>query len=75
LNRALANYGFAVQAASPETDRALLSRAHEAMGRILAFLDQKPEALKEFEAAIKIGEVSGGAYRDAQEGKRKLAQP
>jgi hypothetical protein len=75
LNRALANYGFAVQAASPETDRALLSRAHEAMGRILAFLDQKVEALKEFEAAIKIGEVSGGAYRDAQEGKRKLAQP
>jgi len=75
LNRALANYGFAVQAASPETDRALLSRAHEAMGRILAFLDQKDEALKEFEAAIKIGEVSGGAFRDAQEGKRKLAQP
>jgi tetratricopeptide (TPR) repeat protein len=75
LNRALANYGFAVQAASPETDRALLSRAHEAMGRILAFLDQKDEALKEFDAAIKIGEVSGGAYRDALEGKRKLAQP
>jgi len=75
LNRALANYGFAVQAASPETDRALLSRAHEAMGRILAFLDQKGEALKEFEAAIRIGEVTGGAYRDALEGKRKLAQP
>lgn len=75
LNRALANYGFAVQAASPETDRALLSRAHEAMGRILAFLDQKDEALKEFNAAIKIGEVSGGAYRDALEGKRKLTQP
>jgi tetratricopeptide (TPR) repeat protein len=75
LNRALANYGFAVQAASPENDRALLSRAHEAMGRILAFLDQKGEALKEFEAAIRIGEVTGGAYRDALEGKRKLAQP
>jgi len=75
LNRALSNYGFAVQAASPDTDRALLSRAHEAMGRILAFLDQKDEALKEFEAAIKLGEVTGGAYRDALEGKRKLAQP
>jgi tetratricopeptide (TPR) repeat protein len=75
LNRALANYGFAVQAASLESDRALLSRAHEAMGRILAFLDQKDEALKEFEAAIRIGEVTGGAYRDALEGKRKLAQP
>ena len=75
LNTALANYGFAVQAASPETDRALLSRAHEAMGRILAFLERNEEATKEFEAAIKIGEVAGGAYKDALEGKRKLTQP
>jgi len=75
LNRALANYRLAVAAAVPETDRVLLSRAHEAMGRILAFLDHKDEAMKEFEAAILIGEVTGGAYRDALEGKRKLAQP
>ena len=75
LNQALANYGFAVQAASPESDRVLLSRAHEAMGRILACLDRKDEAMKEFEAAIKIGEVSGGAYQNALEGKRKLSQP
>ena len=75
LNRALANYRLAVAAASPDIDRALLSRAHEAMGRILAFLDRSDEAMKEFEAAISIGEVTGGAYRDALEGKRKLAQP
>ena len=75
LNRAVANYGFAVQAASPDTDRALLSRAHEAMGRILAFLEHNEEAMKEFEAAIKIGDINGGAYRDAMEGKRKLTQP
>jgi tetratricopeptide (TPR) repeat protein len=75
LNVALANYGFAVQAASPETDRVLLSRAHEAMGRILAFLERNDEATKEFDAAIKIGDVAGGAYKDAVEGKRKLAQP
>lgn len=75
LNRALANYRLAVAAAMPETDKVLLSRAHEAMGRILAFLDNKDEALKEFEAAIRIGDVTGGAYRDALEGKRKLAQP
>lgn len=75
LNRALANYRLATQAAAPDTDKALLSRAHEAMGRILAFLDRNDEAMKEFEAAIKIGEVTGGAYRDAIEGKRKLAQP
>jgi len=75
LNRALANYRLAVAAASSENDRVLLSRAHEAMGRILAFMDHNDEAMKEFEAAIKMGEVPGGAYRDALEGKRKLSQP
>jgi len=75
LNRALGNYRLAVAAAAPETDKVLLSRAHEAMGRILAFLEKNDEAIKEFEAAIKIGDVTGGAYRDALEGKRKLAQP
>jgi tetratricopeptide (TPR) repeat protein len=75
LNRALSNYRLAVAAAQPDMDKVLLSRAHEAMGRILAFLDNKDEALKEFEAAIKIGDVMGGAFRDALEGKRKLTQP
>jgi tetratricopeptide (TPR) repeat protein len=75
VNRALASYRLAVAAASPETDKGLLSRAHESMGRILAFLDQKDEAMKEFDAAIKIGRVAGGAYDDALAGKRKLAQP
>jgi hypothetical protein len=74
-NRALASYRLAVAAASPETDKGLLSRAHESMGRIFAFLDQKDEAMKEFDAAIKIGPVAGGAYIDAVAGKRKLAQP
>ena len=75
LNRALANYRFALEASSPETDRALISRAHEAMGRIHAFLENQAEAVKEFDAAIKIGEVRGGAYKEAIEGKRKLNQP
>ena len=72
LNRALANYRLAVQASSPETDRALLSRAHEAMGRIHSFLDNTADAAKEFDEAIKIGEVRGGAYREAVENKKKL---
>jgi len=75
LNRALANYRFAVEASSPETDRALVSRAHEAMGRIYSFLENSTEAAKEFEAAIRIGDVSGGAYKEALEGKKKLNQP
>lgn len=75
LQRSLANYRLAVAAAAPETDKVLLSRAHEAMGRIFAFLEQNDEAIREFEAAIRIGDIAGGAYRDAIEGKKKLAQP
>jgi hypothetical protein len=75
LNRALANYRLAVAAANPEIDQALLSHAHESMGRILAFLERNDEALKEFDAAIKVGPVTGGAYNDAVAGKRKLTQP
>ena len=72
LNRALANYRLAVQAASVETDRGLMSRAHEAMGRIYSFLDNTAEAAKEFDEAIKLGEVRGGAYKEAVENRKKL---
>jgi len=75
LNRALGNYRLALEAASPETDRALISRAHEAMGRIHAFLEQSIEASKEFDEAIRIGDVPGGAYKEALEGKKKLVAP
>jgi hypothetical protein len=75
LKRALGNYRLAVEASSPETDRALISRAHQAMGRIHAFLEDTAEAAKEFDEAIRIGDVPGGAYKDALEGKRKLAPP
>jgi len=75
LNRALGNYRFAIEASSPETDRAIISRAHEAMGRIYAFMENASEAARAFEAAIVIGDVPGGAYKEAVEGKRKLVQP
>ena len=75
LNRALSHYRMAVAAASPETDKAIMSRAHESMGRINAFLENQAEAAKHFDEAIKLGEVPGGAYKQALEGKRKLSQP
>jgi hypothetical protein len=75
LNRALGQYRLAVAASSPDSDKAIMSRAHESMGRINAFFDNKAEALKEFEEAIKLGDVRGGAYKEALEGKRKLSQP
>ena len=75
LNRALGHYRMAVAASSPETDKAIMSRAHEAMGRINLFLENTAEAAKQFDEAIKIGDVRGGAYREALEGKKKLGQP
>jgi len=75
LQRALGHYRMAVAAASPETDKAIMSRAHESMGRINAFLENKVEAAKHFDEAIKLGEVPGGAYKQALEGKQKLNQP
>ncbi len=75
LNRALGQYRLAIAAASPETDKAIMSRAHESMGRINAFLENPAEAAKEFDEAIKLGDVRGGAYREALEGKKKLGQP
>ncbi|HJR07779.1 MAG TPA: hypothetical protein VJ842_11000 [Pyrinomonadaceae bacterium] len=65
LGRALANYRFAIQSATSETDRPLISRAYTAMGRILAFLERKDEAIKAFEAAINLGDIKDGAYNDA----------
>lgn len=75
LNRALGHYRMAVAASSPETDKAIMSRAHEAMGRINLFLENRAEAAKQFDEAIKIGDVRGGAYREAVEAKKKLGQP
>lgn len=75
LNRALGQYRMAVAASSPETDKAIMSRAYESMARINAFLDNTAEAVKLFDEAIKLGDVRGGAYKEALEGKKKLNQP
>ncbi len=75
LNRALGQYRLAVAASSPETDKAIMSRAYESMARINAFMDNTAEAVKLFDEAIKLGDVRGGAYKEAIEGKKKLNQP
>jgi hypothetical protein len=72
LSAALQHFRQAVLFASPETDRALLSRTHAAAGRVLAFLDRKDDALREIEAAIALGDVAGGAYKEALAERKKL---
>jgi hypothetical protein len=75
LTRALAHYRNAILAAPADTDRALVQRAYAAMGRILEFFEDAPEALKAFDAAIKIGPVDRNAYDEAVKGKARLQQP
>ena len=41
------------------------------MGRILDFQEFRPDAVAEYEAAIALGEVKNGAYKEALEGKRR----
>ena len=75
LNRALGHYRMALAASSPDTDKAIMSRAYEAMGRINVFLENNAEAAKEFDEAIKLGDVPGGAYKQAVDARKKIGQP
>lgn len=75
LNKAFTNYRNAVTNATDDTDRCLLTRAHEAMGRILEFAERRTEALKEMDAAINLNATTCGSYRDAVEAKKRLSQP
>ncbi|HVF55772.1 MAG TPA: hypothetical protein VM934_06455 [Pyrinomonadaceae bacterium] len=73
LNRALGHYQQAVLLASADTDTALISRAYVARGRILAFLDRREEAIKEFDKAIALRDIKDGAYKEAVAERSKLA--
>ncbi|HEX9930749.1 MAG TPA: hypothetical protein VGB02_19605 [Pyrinomonadaceae bacterium] len=72
LKKAEAFYRGAIDAAAGDDYKYLLSQSHVALGRIYEFYDRNAEALKEYQAAITIGEVKGGAYLEAQAGKARL---
>lgn len=72
LSSALQHFRQAVLFASPDADRALLSRTHAASARILAFLERREDAVRELDAAIALGDVAGGAYKEALAEKKKL---
>ena len=75
LGKALTHYRNALRVATPETDRCLLVRSHEAMGRILEFQEQTAEALKEFDAALQVNDTACDAYGKALQAKKRLSQP
>ncbi|HEV2912588.1 MAG TPA: hypothetical protein VGX92_04665 [Pyrinomonadaceae bacterium] len=74
LNQALTHYRMAIERAPEESDRSLVCRAHESMGRILAFLDRPDEALKEFDTVIQATSCGESLKDAAREAKVKLGQ-
>jgi hypothetical protein len=74
LNQSLTHYRMAIERSSVDTESSLICRAHEARGRILAFLDQPAEALKEFDAIIQANACDSALKSAAVEGKKKLGQ-
>lgn len=65
-------YTNVIRSATPDTDAALLSLSYVALGRIYEFYDQNEYAVKIYETAIKIGDVTGGAYKEAVEARERL---
>lgn len=53
-------------------DPALLSLSYVALAKIYKFYDNKSYAVALFDAAIKVGNVSGGAYGEAISAKQEL---
>ena len=60
-----------IRVANP-IDPALVSLTYVALAKIYEFFDDKTYALGVYDAAIKIGDVSGGAFREAVAAKERL---
>jgi hypothetical protein len=73
LERAAAGYRNAILS-SGTTDDSLRSQAHVALGEILEFNEQFSEAVKEYDAAIKIGNVKNSAFQKASAAKARLTK-
>lgn len=55
-------------------DPALLSLSYVALAKIFEFYDNKPYAIGLYDAAIRLGEVSGGAHQEAMAAKQRLVK-
>ncbi len=67
-------YENVIRSATPNTDRALISLSYVGLARIYEFYDETDYAIKIYDAAIKIGDVNGGAFREAMAGKERLVK-
>ena len=72
LKKAATHYNNALLAGNATPG--LLSNTHVALGKIYEFYDETEAALKQFEAAIAIGNVKDGALEEAKAGKARLTK-
>ncbi|KAK0039316.1 hypothetical protein Bpfe_031248 [Biomphalaria pfeifferi] len=74
LKEAQESYGKAVgiEFNKQNPDRVLLSLSYVALAKIYEFFDETEYAVKIYDAAIRVGDVTGGAYREALDGKARL---
>jgi len=72
LTQAKVLYTNVLRSATGDTDPALLSLTYVALARIYEFFDETEYAVKIYETAIKIGDVTGGAYKEAVEARERL---
>ena len=72
LNAALGHFRQALLFATPDTDRTVVLRAHLSSGRILAHLERRDEALREFDAVIAASQPSERFHQEALVEKKKL---
>ena len=61
-------------ASKQRVDPALVSLAYVALGRIYEINDQKEYAIRIYDAALKIGDVSGSGYAEALAAKQRLVK-
>jgi tetratricopeptide (TPR) repeat protein len=74
LYAAVELYKMASQNASQETEKWLAQRSYVAAGKILEFLNDFSDAAAAYDLAIRLGEVTNGAYKDAVAGKQRVEQ-
>jgi tetratricopeptide (TPR) repeat protein len=72
LNSALAHFRQAILFSTPDTDPSVALRAHLASGRILAHLERRDEAAREFDAVIASSNPADQWHQEALAEKKKL---
>ena len=71
LEKAIKLYLSAIDAGSAESERWMIQWSYVFIGRILDFQEFRADAIAAYEKAISLGDIQGGAYKEAVDGKQK----